>query len=60
MDNTPKWIPILFGGVMLLMGVLILGALFGIVPTDEEGQFLAPPAIIGSLGFGFILGGFLL
>jgi hypothetical protein len=60
MENTPKWIPILFGGVMLLMGALILGALFGIVPTDDGGQFLAPPAIIVSLGFGLMLGGFLL
>jgi hypothetical protein len=39
MDNTPKWIPVLFGSVMLLMGTLILGALFGVVPTDEGGRF---------------------
>lgn len=60
MDGTPKWIPVLFGSVMLLMGALILGALFGIVPTDEEGRFLAPPLIIASLGLGLVLGGLLL
>ncbi|WKZ35250.1 MAG: hypothetical protein QY332_16680 [Anaerolineales bacterium] len=60
MDDTPKWIPVLFGSVMLLMGALILGALFGIVPTDEDGAFLAPPMIIAALGLGFILGAFLL
>lgn len=60
MDDTPKWIPALFGSVMLLMGALILGAFFGIVPTDEGGRFLAPPPVIASLGLGLILGGLLL
>ena len=60
MNNTPKWIPILFGSLMLLMGVLILGALIGIVPTDETGRFLAPPLVIISLGLSLILGGLLL
>jgi hypothetical protein len=58
--DAPKWIPALFGGVMLLMGLLILGALFGIVPTDEGGQFLAPPLVIASLGLGLVLGGILM
>jgi hypothetical protein len=46
----------LFGGVMLLIGGIILGAWFGLVPTDG-GQFLAPPLVIISLGFCFVLGG---
>lgn len=60
MDDTPRWIPILFGSVMMMMGTLIIGALFGVVPVDEGGQFLAPPLIILSLGLGLALGGFLL
>lgn len=60
MKNTSKWIPILFGSVMLLMGVLILGALIGIVPTDETGRFLAPPLVIVSLSLSLVLGGVLL
>ena len=60
MDRAPKWIPILFGSVMILMGVLILGALIGIVPTDETGQILAPPLVIVSLSLSLVLGGVLL
>lgn len=59
MNSTPRWIPFLFGGVMLLMGALILGAFLGIVPTNG-GQFFAPPLIILALGVGMVLGGFLL
>jgi cytochrome c oxidase assembly factor CtaG len=44
---------------MLLMGGIIVGALVGIVPVGAEGKFLAPPAIIVSLGFGLVLGGLL-
>src|SRR4030042_5805722 len=58
MNDTPAWIPVLFGCVMLLMGALILGALFGIIPTDG-GQFLAPSPVILALGLSLILGGFL-
>ena len=41
---------------MLLMGSIILGAWFGLVPIDG-GKFLAPPLVILSLGFCFVLGG---
>jgi hypothetical protein len=60
MDKTPKWIPLLFGGVMVLMGAVILGALIGIVPTNEGGHFVAPPPIIASLGIVLAAGGVLL
>lgn len=60
MDETPAWIPILFGSVMIGMGGMILGAYLGIVPVDEGGRFLAPPAVILSLGSGLVLGGLLL
>lgn len=59
MEDTPRWIPILFGSVALLMGALILGALFGIVPTDG-GRFMAPPIVILALGLGMLLGGLML
>ncbi len=49
MDATPKWVPFLFGSVMILMGALILGALWGYVPTDG-GRFTAPSWVIISLG----------
>ena len=60
MDDTPRWIPFLFGSVMMLMGTLILGVLFEVVPVDEDGQFLAPSLVIFSLGLGLASGGFLL
>jgi len=54
--STPVWIRILFGAVPILMGVVILGALAGVVPTDG-GRFFAPPWVILSLGSGLILFG---
>lgn len=54
MDEPPRWIPVLFGGVAFLMGVLILGAFLGVVPTDG-GRFFAPPAVIIALGSGLVL-----
>ena len=59
MDDTPRWIPMFFGLAAIGMGVLILGALWGWVPTDG-GQFLAPTPVILSLGLGLILFGVLL
>lgn len=59
MEDTPVWIPLMFGGVMVLMGLTILGALLGFVPTGE-GQFLAPPLVILALGGGLIVGGMIL
>jgi len=59
MDDTPVWVPLMFGGVMLLMGAVILEAMFGIVPAGD-GQWLAPPLVILSLGGGLILGGVML
>ncbi|HEY5159145.1 MAG TPA: hypothetical protein VII93_14380 [Anaerolineales bacterium] len=56
MNSTPRWIPILFGGVLILMAAIILGAFFGIVPT-EGGQFLAPPVVVISLGLCLLFGG---
>jgi len=49
MDSTPKWIPFLYGSIMILMGTLILGALWGYVPIDG-GSFTAPSWVIISLG----------
>lgn len=49
MDSTPKWIPFLYGSILNLMGTLILGALWGYVPTDG-GRFTAPSWVIISLG----------
>jgi len=54
MDEPPRWIPVLFGGSAFLMGVLILGAFLGVVPTDG-GRFFAPPAVIIALGSGLVL-----
>jgi hypothetical protein len=47
MDSTPRWIPILFGTVMILMALIILGAFYGYIPAD--GEFTAPPVIILSI-----------
>jgi cytochrome c oxidase assembly factor CtaG len=55
MNEPPRWIPVLFGAVAFLMGILILGAYFGIVPTDGR-RFTAPPAIILGIGFGLLVG----
>lgn len=49
----------LVGGFALLMGVLIIGSLVGLIPT-EEGAYFAPRAILWSLGIGFVLGALLL
>jgi len=54
--STPVWTRILFGAIPILMGVVILGAQAGFVPTDG-GRFLAPPWVILSLGAGLILFG---
>jgi hypothetical protein len=54
--STPVWIRVLFGAVPILMGVVILGAQAGVVPTDG-GRFLAPPWVILSLGAGLIVFG---
>jgi hypothetical protein len=56
MDSTPGWIPFFFGSAMILMAALILGAVFGIVPT-EGGEFLAPRIIVATLGFCLLFGG---
>jgi len=55
MSSTPRWIPIFFGTVMILMAMIILGALIGLIPA--EGQFLAPPFIIASIGICLFCGG---
>jgi cytochrome bd-type quinol oxidase subunit 2 len=60
MGNTPKWILVLFGSVIILMGTLILGALIGVIPTDEGGVYLAPTLVIASLGLGLVFCGILL
>lgn len=54
--STPVWTRILFGAIPILMGVVILGAQAGFVPTDG-GRFHAPPWVILSLGAGLILFG---
>jgi len=55
-DGTSPWIRALFGLVPILMGVVILGALAGIVPTEGR-TFFAPPWVIIALGAGLILFG---
>jgi hypothetical protein len=45
--STPRWIPILFGSVMILMALIIFGALYGFIPA--EGEFTAPKFIILSI-----------
>lgn len=47
--------PILLGAVMIFMAAIILGALIGLIPTD--GDFLAPPVIIASIGVCLFFGG---
>ena len=53
-EDQPLWARIIFSLVPLLMGLIILGAWFGIVPTDG-GSFQAPAAVILSLAGGLIL-----
>jgi hypothetical protein len=60
MDAILKWILVLFGSVMIIMGTLILGVLIGVVPTEEGGTYLAPHLVIASLGLGMVCGGLLL
>lgn len=55
MSSTPRWIPIFIGSVMIFMAAIILGAIIGFVPTD--GDFLAPPLIIASIGTCLFFGG---
>ncbi len=56
--DQPVWVRIVFSLVPLLMGMVILGAWFGFVPTDG-GSFQAPAAVILSLAGGLILFAFL-
>ncbi len=55
MNETPRWIPILFGSVMILMALIILGAFYGYIPA--EGEFTAPPAIILSIAICLLAAG---
>jgi len=57
-EEQPLWARIIFSLVPLMMGLLILGAWFGIVPTDG-GSFHAPPGVIFALAGGLILFAFL-
>jgi len=56
MTPTPRWIPLLFGTIMILMAAIILAAFFGFIPV-EGGQWLAPPVIIFSLALCLFFGG---
>jgi len=58
-DDQPFWLRLIFSLVPLLMGLVILGAWFGVVPTDG-GSFNAPPAVILALAGGLILFAFLI
>jgi hypothetical protein len=58
-DNVSPWTQALFGVVPIVMGLVILGALAGTVPTDG-GTFFAPPWVIVALGTGLILFGLML
>jgi hypothetical protein len=55
-DETPKSVavPIFFGGVCFLLGVVILGSQAGVIPT-AEGAFFAPPSVITALAIGLII-----
>jgi hypothetical protein len=53
-EDQPIWAGIIFSLVPLVMGLVILGAWFGIVSTDG-GSFRAPGAVIISLAVGLIL-----
>jgi hypothetical protein len=52
--STSPWIPRFFAIVPFVMGLLILGAFLGFVPTDG-GTFFAPPWVIITLAMGLIL-----
>ncbi len=54
MDDEPIWLRVVFSLVPLVMGLVILGAWYGIIPTDG-GEFHAPPVVILSLAAGLIL-----
>jgi hypothetical protein len=47
------------GLVCCFLGIIILGALAGIIPTDEA-SFLAPPAILFTIGSGLLLLGIII
>jgi hypothetical protein len=53
-EGEPLWARALFSLVPLLMGLVILGAWAGVVPT-EGGSFHAPAVVIIALGAGLIL-----
>lgn len=53
-DSLSPWMRVPFGLVPLVMGVIILGALAGFVPTGD-GKFLAPVWVIASIGTGLVL-----
>src|SRR4030042_7184231 len=53
-EGEPLWARALFSLVPLLMGLVILGARAGIVPT-EGGSFHAPPVVMIALGAGLML-----
>jgi hypothetical protein len=52
--DQPIWAKIIFSPVPLVISLVILGAWFGVVPTDG-GSFHAPAAVIISLAGGLIL-----
>ena len=54
-SSTPRWIPIFIGSVMIFMASIVLGALIGVIPA--EGEFLAPPLVIASIGICLLFGG---
>jgi len=58
-DGVSPWTRALFGLVPILMGLVILGALAGVVPTDG-GTFNAPAWVILALGAGLMLFGLML
>lgn len=57
-DKTPRWIPILFGAVMVAMGLMIAGSLLGFVPT-ERGAYFGPRWVMWMLSIGLLLAGVL-
>ena|SRR4030042_51170 len=53
-EGEPLWARALFSLVPLLMGLVILSARAGIVPT-EGGSFHAPAVVMSALGAGLML-----